>query len=33
MEDPIQYLLNNGYADQVKRFLETADLSIPSGSP
>ena len=33
MEDPIQYLLNNGYADQVKRFLETGDFEYSFGFP
>ncbi|MEB3355309.1 MAG: ExeM/NucH family extracellular endonuclease [Synechococcales bacterium] len=33
MEDPIQYLLNQGYEDQVKRFLETGDFEYSFGFP
>jgi len=33
MEDPIQYLLGQGYEDQVKRFLETGDFEYSFGFP
>lgn len=33
MEDPIQYLLSQGYSDQVKRFLETGDFEYSFGFP
>ena len=33
MEDPIQHLLNNGYEDQIKRFLGTGDFEYSFGFP
>ncbi len=33
MEDPIQFLINEGYSDQVKRFLESGDFEYSFGFP
>jgi predicted extracellular nuclease len=33
MEDPIQFLLGEGYEDQVQRFLETGDFEYSFGFP